>query len=311
MQLQYDKYDYTAVLGWSISRFEVFDKCLRQYFYTYYPKFVPDVPHYKMKMLRDLTSVPLEIGNVVHDVIEAFLKRLQKSDSDIDEKRFFDYGRQKTAEYFSQKTFMEQYYRRQESIDMARVHDKVSACLKNFIGSPIYAWIFMTALRGRENWMIEPPGFGETRLEGLKAYCKMDFLMPVGDDVYILDWKTGARDEAKHGAQLKGYAAAASSNFNIPWSRIFPKIVYLFPLYGEYELQLDHDGYEAFARTITQQTQAMYACCANNDENIPLSIDRFPQSPSPAVCRQCRYQELCFPQGLQDFSQSAEENTVI
>jgi hypothetical protein len=300
MELHYEKYGFTPILGWSISRHEVFDKCKRQYFYTYYPKSVPGVPHYKMQVLRDLTSVPLEVGNVVHDVIEAFLNRLRKNDSDIDEQRFFEYGRQKTGEYFTQKTFMEVYYRRQQSIDMARAYDKVSACLKNFIGSPCYAWIFMKALRGKENWMIEPPGFGETRIEGLKAYCKMDFLMPVDNDVYILDWKTGARDEAKHGAQLKGYAAAASSNFGIPWERIFPKIVYLYPFYGEYELQLDRNGYDAFARTLKEQTQAMYACCADIEENVPLPIDRFPQSPSPAVCRHCRYQELCFPAGLQD-----------
>ena len=300
MQLHYEKYDFTPVLGWSISRYEVFDKCRRQYFYTYYPKSVPDVPHYKIKMLRELTSVPLEVGNVVHDVIEAFLKRLQLSDSDIDEKRFFDYGRRKTEEYFSQKTFMEIYYRQRESIDMGQVHEKVSACLRNFMGSPCYAWIFMTALRGKENWMIEPAGFGETRIAGLKAYCKMDFLMPVNDDIYILDWKTGSRDEAKHGAQLKGYAAATASNFGIPWARIFPKIVYLYPFYGEYELQLDTNGYDSFANAIKEQTQEMYACCANIEENIPLPIDNFSRSPSPGMCRQCRYQELCFPQGLQE-----------
>jgi ATP-dependent helicase/DNAse subunit B len=97
MQLAYAAYPFSPILGWSISRYEVFDKCKRQYFYTYYSKHGPVVPHYKMAQLRDLTSVPLEIGNVVHDVLEAFLKRLQKSDSDIDEQRFFLYARQKAG----------------------------------------------------------------------------------------------------------------------------------------------------------------------------------------------------------------------
>jgi hypothetical protein len=297
VSLHYETYPYTPVLGWSISRHEVFDKCKRQYFYTYYSKYVPGVPHYKMTQLRDLTSVPLEIGNVVHDVIEGFLKRLQKSDSDIDEQRFFLYARQKTEEYFSKKTFIETYYRQVPVLDRDKAHAKIETCLKNFIGSPIYSWIFMKAIRSKENWMIEPPGFGETRLDGLKAYCKMDFLMPVEADVYILDWKTGMRDEAKHGAQLKGYSAAAAHNFDVPWGRIFPKIVYLFPAYDELELRLDHDGYAAFVATVRRQTDAMLACCGNAEQNIPLAIDTFPMNPSPGMCRQCRYQELCFPDG--------------
>jgi hypothetical protein len=295
MPFHYETYPFTPRLGWSISRHEVFDKCKRQYFYSYYSKFVPCVPHYKMAKLRDLTSMPLEIGNVVHDVIEGFLKRLQKSDSDIDEQRLFLYARQKADEYFSRKTFIETYYRQVAALSMEHVYSKIDACLKNFIGSPVYSWIFMTALRCKENWMIEPQGYGETRLNGLKAYCKMDFLMPVADDVYILDWKTGKKDEAKHGAQLRGYAAAAAHNFTIPWERIFPKIIYLFPEYDELELRLDENGYAAFVATIRAQTDEMVACCSNAEENIPLPIDAFPMDPSPVVCRQCRYQELCFP----------------
>jgi hypothetical protein len=301
MHLQYDTYPYTPVLGWSISRHEVFDKCKRQYFYTYYPKHVSDVPRYKMTMLRDLTSMPLEIGNVVHDVIETFLRRLRQSDNDIDEGRFLDYASRTTADNFSKKRFIEEYYG-QGTIDTEKAREKVATCLKNFLGSPSYSWIFMKAIRCKENWMIEPEGYGETRLEGMKVYCKMDFLIPVGEEVHILDWKTGAKDEAKHMTQLKGYAAAAASNFNIPWNRIFPKIVYLHPSYDELDLLLDTDGYSSFIEIIKKQTQDMHDFCANREENIPLSMDRFPLQASPAVCRQCRYQELCFPHGMQNHS---------
>jgi RecB family exonuclease len=307
MQLQYETYSFSPILGWSISRYEVFDKCKRQYFYTYYPKHVPDVPRYKITLLRDLTSVPLEIGNVVHDVLEAFLRRLQQADSDIDEQRFYDYARQKTNEYFLKKTFIESYYK-QGPVNQEKAWEKVEKCLKNFIGSACYSWIFMKAITNRENWMIEPPGYGETRLDGLKAYCKMDFLMPVQDEIHILDWKTGARDEAKHGAQLKGYAAAAASNFKIPWNRIYPKIVYLYPLYEEFELQLDTDGYAVFSASLKKQTQEMYGYCSNVEENIPLPMDRFPPHKSPGICRQCRFQEFCFPQGLQNPNCSPEED---
>jgi CRISPR/Cas system-associated exonuclease Cas4 (RecB family) len=250
-----------------------------------------------MAILKDLTSVPLEIGSIVHDVIETFLLRLQKSDSDIDERRFFSYARQTTVDYFSKKKFIETYYRQTPSLDTDKAHTKIEACLNNFIGSPSYSWIYMKAIMSKENWMIEPDGYGETRLDGMKAYCKMDFLMPVGDEVHIMDWKTGAKDEAKHSAQLKGYAAAAAHNFGMTWDRIFPKIVYLYPSYDEFELRLDRDGYAAFIETIRAQINEMHAFCGNPEENTPLPLSSFPLNPSPSLCRQCRFQELCFPGG--------------
>jgi len=175
MSLTFQHYDFTPILGWSISRYEVFDKCKRQYFYTYYSKYAPDIPNYKIKQLKDITSIPLEIGNVVHDVIEAFLRRLQMSDSNIDEQRFFMYAQEKARQAFMQKTFIENYYASTRQTNPEEAYSKITACLKNFIESPCYSWIFMKAIRNKNDWPIEPPGFGETRLNGLKAYCKMDF----------------------------------------------------------------------------------------------------------------------------------------
>lgn len=295
MQISYQSYSYTPILGWSISRYEVFDKCKRQYFYSYYSKYVKNIAHYKMAQLRELTSVPLEIGNVVHDILEAFLKRLQKSNTNIDENRFFDYARNLAEKYFLEKTFIETYYGYTSTIDKEKAVSKIECCLKNFIQSPCYNWIFMSALGDRSSWMIEPSGFGETRLSDLKAYCKMDFLLPVKDDIYILDWKTGSKDIAKHKSQLMGYAAATNKNFNIQWNRIFPKIVYLYPQYDELEIRYDSDELESFFETIRNQTDQMYAYCSDISKNIPLEINSFPMNPSPALCRQCRFKELCFP----------------
>jgi hypothetical protein len=294
MVMQYKTYPFTPALGWSISRYETFDKCKRQYYYTYYSKFAAGVPQYKIAQLKNLTSVPLEIGNVVHDVIEAFLKRLQKSDSDIDESRFLLFARQKTDHYFSTKTFIETYYGSGASLDREEAFAKISRCLENFMGSPIYNWLFMKAITNKENWMIEPPGYGETRLNGSKAYCKMDFLFPVDNDIYILDWKTGAKDTYKHSHQLIGYAAAAGNNFNIPWNTIFPKIIYLYPEFDEFELSLKEDDFASFYRQVKEQTEEMQACCTDAQNNVPRPIEGFPQAPSKAICKFCNFQELCF-----------------
>jgi hypothetical protein len=298
MELKYETYPFTPILGWSISRFEEFDKCKRRYFYSYYPKSVPDVPSYKMQQLKGLTTIALETGNVIHDILEAFLKRLQKSDSDIDEQRFFSYARSLVDRYFSEKTFLEVFYHYTDSIEKTAVYEKVQTCLENFLGSPCYSWIHMAAIRSRDNWMIEPDGYGETRLNGLKAYCKMDFLIPVDNSVYILDWKTGKKDSFKHRNQLLGYAAAAHQNFSVSWNTIFPKIIYLSPTYDEFEIEIRENDLQAFFETIKSQTEQMYRYCSSVEENKPLPIDSFTKNPSPGVCRLCKYQGLCFPQGI-------------
>jgi len=307
MHHTFAEYPFTPILGWSISRYEVFDKCKRQYFYSYYGKYAPGIPSYKMNRLKELTSVPLETGNVVHDVLEAFLRRLQKSDRDIDEERFFDFGRSLMTRYFSEKTFIERYYDYEPVIDMERVKAKIDSCLRNFVNSPCYNWIFMVALHNRSEWIIEPGGYGETRLDGLKVYCKMDFLLPVDDMIYILDWKTGNRDEVKHSTQLIGYSAAASSMFSMPWNRIFPRIVYLYPGFDEMEIKVTEEDRDRFFKQVRQQTEEMYRFCSDVENNVPLPVEAFEMNPSPWLCRQCRFRELCFPDCRNRPSESGAE----
>lgn len=298
MNLTYETYPFSPILGWSSSRYETFDKCKRQYYYTYYQNYIKDVPSYKLAILKSLTSIPLEIGNIIHDVIEAFLRRLQKSTSDIDEKRFYNYAISKAKVNFSQKTFCEVYYKQIDAIDMEEVNRRITKCLNNFLSSPVYHWIFMKAITNSTNWMIEPNGYGETRINKLKAYCKMDFLFPVDDHIYILDWKTGKRDTYKHSNQLIAYAVAASNNFHVPWNIIFPKIVYLFPEFDEFEITLKENDCNVFFEKVLQQTQQMYEYCIDVEKNIPRSIDSFPQTPIQSLCRYCNYQELCFPESV-------------
>ena len=72
------KYPFTPVLGWSVSRYDKFTTCKRQYYYDYYAKYDVEVPQQRIAFLRSLTSVPLEVGNLVHDTISTLLNRLRR-----------------------------------------------------------------------------------------------------------------------------------------------------------------------------------------------------------------------------------------
>ena len=81
------KFPFTSILGWSSSRYDVFSTCKRKYYYRYYAKHDTDFALDQISRLKQLTTVPLTVGSIAHDVIETLLKRLQKSDADIDTSR--------------------------------------------------------------------------------------------------------------------------------------------------------------------------------------------------------------------------------
>ncbi len=295
MKITLGNYPFSRILGWSNSRYALFTRCKRAYFFTYYGKYATDIPLTKIKFLKELTSIPLEVGNVVHHIAEAFLKRLQKSTSAIDEERFIAYGDTLCRELFQQKTFMETYYKEVELIDLPFARKRIEGTLRSFMGSDIYSWIFMKGLTNREGWLIEPGGYGETRLNGLKAYCKMDFLFPVGDEVYILDWKSGKKDLKKHTTQLLGYAAAIrAENPNLAMEQVIPQIVYLSPERVEtFEVPITNERIDDFFETVKQQTEEMYRYCRDIEENIPLPMNEFSETNNDKLCSYCQFRELC------------------
>ncbi len=294
MKIKFDRYPFSMILGWSSSRFDLFTQCRRHYFYNYYTKFAQGVSPKQMLRLKKLTSVPLEIGNVVHHVVEELLRRFQKSASPINEEKFIQFGLSLCDKYFDSKEFIEIYYGYTEQIDRNAAKERIVVSLKNFLRSPLFDWIFSTAITESNSWVIEPDGFGETRIGGLKAYCKMDFLFPVGDEVHILDWKSGKKQEDKHRAQLLGYALAASlNNPSIDRSKIIPRIIYMYPVLDELSFTISDSDLTSFTETVRVQTEQMYTYCTNIEQNIPKSFDQFEKTHYTALCSNCPFQEPC------------------
>ncbi|MBW1803859.1 MAG: PD-(D/E)XK nuclease family protein, partial [Deltaproteobacteria bacterium] len=125
------RFDFTPILGWSVSRYDMFQSCKRQYFYAYYGKYDIIIPVWKINALKQMTSVPLETGNIANDIIEVLLTRLQKTDDPIDTYRFVDYVRRKTEEYCKAKIFSEIYYSEIKSVSVDGIFETVKMCLDN------------------------------------------------------------------------------------------------------------------------------------------------------------------------------------
>ena len=291
--MELKRFDYTPILGWSMTRYNVFSICKRKYYYQYYAKYDPEFPRVRIEALKELTTIPLEIGAITHDIIRVLLRRLALTQDAVDTDRLFEYAQDIAQGRCKSKRFSEVYYVEREEVSLDDVFPKVKNSLENLLGSERFQWLCDPTLQHYDRWLIEPPGFGETRIDGLKAYCKVDFLLPVQQELFVIDWKTGKQDEDKHGAQLIGYAAWASFHFETDPQVIRPIIAYLSPDYVEMELRLEQKDVGEFAQRVRVETQEMSAFCQDVDKNIPKEKSVFPKTSNRRICEYCNFRELC------------------
>ena len=290
------RFPYTPILGWSMSRYDMFSICKRKYFYHYYGKYDPEVPMRLIQELKELSAVPLATGIAVHTVIQVLLNRLMRASQDVDREQFFDFAYRRTKQLAESESFHEVYYRERAAVVVEDLYPKVQSCLENLLQSDRYRWLVEEAIATRDRWVIEPPGYGETRMEGLKAYFKVDFLFPIGDHLHILDWKTGKKDLEKHRKQLVGYSAWASYHFEVPAEKVVPTIAYLDPKYEEVEEVFNAFDLEHFAIQVRAESEEMQEYCRDVEQNIPVEKSEFPLIADPRICSHCEFRGLCFPE---------------
>ncbi|MCL2844951.1 MAG: PD-(D/E)XK nuclease family protein [Chitinivibrionia bacterium] len=299
INLRFADYPFTKILGWSNSRYDLFCSCKRKYLYSYYPKSFGNL-EYKIKNLKNLTSVPLEVGNLYHDIMEVFLERMQESNAPINKEKLFAFIDNLCLNKLSQKVFFEKYYGTAE-VDFAQICAKIKSCVEIFLNSPTFEWIKSIDTNERKLWLVEAGSkmngkkyFGETKIGGLKAYCKMDFIFIKDDKIHIVDWKTGQKDEARHKKQLLGYAVAAKTlSEQLKASDILPKAVYVNGAYDELKLTVCDKELDDFAEIVAKETKEMQAYCSNVEENLPQATEIFEKCQRPNFCRLCEFQELC------------------
>jgi hypothetical protein len=289
------RFPFTPILGWSMSRYDMFSICKRKYFYHYYGKYDPEVPMRLIQELKELSAVPLATGIAVHTVIQVLLNRLMRTSQDIDREQFFDFAFRRTKQRADSESFHEVYYREREAVVVEDLYPKVQSCLENLLESDRYRWLVEEAIATRDRWVIEPPGYGETRMDGLKTYFKVDFLFPIGDQLHILDWKTGKRDPEKHRKQLVGYSAWASYHFEVGVEKVVPTIAYLDPQYAEVEEVFNAFDLEHFAIQVRAESEEMQEYCRDVEQNIPAEKSEFPLIDDPRICSHCEFRGLCFP----------------
>ncbi len=288
------KFEFTHILGWSASRYDTFSRCKRQYYYQYYGSNDTEFDRLKINSLKGLTSIPLEIGSIAHEVIRVLLERLKKTNSPIDRDRFLSFVENEVLKTAAEKEFAEVYYKETDEVDAGtEILPRVRQALVNLLEADRLAWLMNEALEKKEEWIIEPEGYGECRIDNMKAYCKVDFLFPVGNEIHIFDWKTGKRDDSKHLRQMRGYATWAHYHLGTEFGDIKTTVAYLLPDYDERPIESNEYEIEAFTDVIREETEEMYDYCSHVENNKPLPKEDFAMTDNLKICSWCNFRELC------------------
>ena len=290
------QFPFTPILGWSNSRYALFSICKRKYFYHYYNKYDPDRPRREIMQYRELVTLPLETGGIVHEVIEALLRRLKQSTEAIDTTKFLEYASRIATNRIQTRRFEELVYGQLDAIREKDLVPGIQECLENLLASSRFAWLMELALEHAGGWIIDPPGYGESRLDELKAYFKVDFLFPFETGYHIIDWKTGKEDPERHRKQLMGYSTWACYHFEVEPEVVWPRLAYLRPEYSEVEETFDDDDLEHFAVQVRAETDEMYEYCRDIQANIPIDITEFSLVDNPRICEYCNFRGICFPE---------------
>lgn len=291
-EISFPDHRYSAQLGWSATRSQTFRSCRRRYFFQYYARHDREHPQARIQRLRNLSSIPMTVGEAVHEVVATLLRRLLRSTAPIDRERFSRHVRQTLEALLAGTELMEVHYRQRQAPQAEELLEPAMACLEQLLASERYDWL-VQVLRADPRYLIEPPGYGEARLQGMKIYAKVDCLIEVDGEMVILDWKTGRQDHARHRRQLLGYAAWAEDHLGQPAERIRCLAVYLQNGYEEIEQRPAAADLRQLALEVASEIEQMQSLCRSVEANIPQAREAFPLTENPADCQHCPFRELC------------------
>lgn len=305
--------------SWSASRANTFNGCRRQYFYNYYCSWEgwyknADPFRRQCYILKNMTSLPMFIGSIVHDVIELQLKDfkdLWDKIIDTDTKKPIPYSNP-TVEQLYERALLELTkgfnqslgtewkdnpkkvirlieHHREEDVT-ANVRDefkrKAFNCLTNFCD--LFPKLFPSHEKVE---LLELEDFQSFELNsGEEVKVKLDLGVKINGRVLLLDWKTGKRNDAVED-QMSVYAMYAMKKFGFKINEIKCMPVYLdeTPCKTE-EMTITMKHINNVLKKIRKDSAEMLPL---HSAGLELNQSKFPVTKQKWRCDYCNFASIC------------------
>lgn len=284
LQSWFSKYN-----AWSYTKHRLWGTCKRAYYFNYIGaalEWPTEIDVAKLKSLKKLDSRFVVQGKIIHEIIEKYIRELQKNGG-IDESK-------------AQEEFIYQ-------IELYRKNAK-SNISEYFNGAQVNQVFFD---RARENGLdqlslywgliwpqiadyqyIKHEEFDNFILDGVKAIVKIDYVCRTNDGkILVYDWKTGSdNEEYENDLQVSAYALWAQQAYHVPVDQIQCNLVYLTT--GVIKpFQFTDKHFDELKLLIKSDFGEM---------NHDYERESFPPNPLPKHCVSCQFATLC-PSAILDF----------
>ena len=302
--------------SWSLTRSRTHVECPRKAFFEYYADGEPEAYH--CWNLKELVTLPMLAGEVVDLVIAASLRKVVKGEpfptgiSEVGVRTFERFRNAsprivesmriaaRTAETrrsSPHKALQSDWY----GLDLgeeyaARLREQVRRCLDNFQKSEVTKRVLHA---GPASWgpftrsMRTRPNF---ELDGHRIYASFDFLFHNGNNIFILDWKSGA--ESRRAAEEADIQLAVYALYGISRHKKVPENVFVQPVWLQREsgwtpaaTSMDQvKGTQDFIRRDIERERLRIEI---GDDGWTARKENFPAKPSTSKCTYCKYRQLC------------------
>ncbi len=298
-------------LTWSVSRDRLFRECRRAYYYNYYGSWggwdaaAADERTRKLYVLKNLQSLQMWAGGIVHEVIAEALQRHAAKRTLIEKSRLFDRARHKMREGWldavnrkwqaapKKTNLSELYYGNgtelpREQTD--KVQQRVYDCLESFAVSSLLEEAISASYM---NWKPIDTLDSFLLRDETKVWCAVDFaFFDRQGGLRILDWKTGGEYSDELQLQLSCYALYGMDKWQIPLDRLRLAGVFLNDQARVSEYQISEDELSRTRATIYSSIQEMRSFLQEPEKNRAQEKD-FPPCEDQRICSRCNFREVC------------------
>lgn len=297
--------------SWSFSRHRSFNLCKRLYYYSYYGFWggwdeSGDEPARRLYRLKQMSTLPMLVGSLVHEIISRVLDGLKRGkeiaveDAQADVIRLFKlkWRESKSGEWKENPKWkvnlFEHYYDKEVTRDdLLRARETMVDSVRGFYDSDSYR--FIKSISPRE-WLTKEE-IDAFEFEGTRVWVKIDFAARRGKKIYVYDWKTG-REVSEDETQLAVYGLYAMDRWAIDLDNLRLFDIYLkkqLPVKVKLNESIVSGAQEVISRSIQEMKGFL-----DDEAGNRASIENFPLTDDTSVCRRCFFKEVCYPDTWKD-----------
>lgn len=294
--------------SYSQSRANMFNECLRKYYYHYYGSHNGWNPEQStpeqatLYRLKQLSNLYLWFGDLTHRMCQSAVQALDQGKS-VPRTAFLQqamkdmlnqgYQESKDVEAWLQQPkrrlmLAEMYYQEED-----KLRDRIMI-IKERLGSVsqhLYTSETWSELQRSGSQIVEVEKWDTMLLHETKTFVKMDLLYRRSNGrMVIVDWKTGKKEDFTD--QLYLYASYVRDTYNLPLQDIELRVEYLAT--GEQETyQATSEDIQRVELQVGRDLDEMKSCLEDEYYNRPRPMSYFTPMPSRRAWGGCNFREVC------------------